>query len=216
MTFIKTTGIVTLGTALLVSGGLFLSNSATAQQQKASPATATVTADDSVAVEDWETFETPLQQSEESTNQNDTNTQSIPGIQNNSLQVIRLQQQIEDRMISCAQGAEQAQEEIIRLRSEENSLEAQRDALNDRIRGIDSSSPEGREQRNQLQNERNELQNGREQLRNAISQTRKSFNQSRSACRQEINALRSSQNEARNQLNRDFNDSLRINYTNNR
>ncbi|MBA3724290.1 MAG: hypothetical protein H0W89_05400 [Candidatus Levybacteria bacterium] len=212
MTFIKTTGIVTLGTALLVSGGVFFSNNATAQQQKASPANTTAVEDDSMAVEEWETFETPLQQSEKTTNQNDTTVQSIPGIQGNSLQVIRLQQQIEGRMIACAQGAERVQREVSTLQSEDDRLDIRREEINGQIRGIDTSTPEGQERRTRLQNERDNLQNERTQMRDAISQAKRAYNQARSTCRRDISALRTAQNEARNQLNREFNDSLNINY----
>jgi chromosome segregation ATPase len=214
MNILKTTGIVTLGAAMLISGGLYFNKGAIVERQEAAKAeTTTDTSIDANAEDNFEVFsDEPLRAEEESAPADDTYPQSIPGIQAASRDVIALQQQIEGRMITCIQNAQRAQGTVAGLRQQEDRLRAQREVLNDRIGDVDSSTPEGRALRDRLQNERNALNNQLSQIRDRNNTERRNFNQYRSACRRDVNQLRNAQNRAENAIRRQFNQDIRVDY----
>lgn len=213
MNILKTTGIVTLGATLLISGGLYFNKGAIVERQEAAKAQAsTDTAIDANEEENFEVFDEEPLKAEESAPADDTYPQSIPGIQAASRDVIALQQQIEGRMINCVQNAQRAQAVVSGLRQQEDRLRAQREAINDRIGDVDSSTPQGRELRDRLQNERSAINGQLSQVRDRSNTERRNFNQFRSACRRDINQLRNAQNRAENAIRRQFNQDIRVDY----
>lgn len=124
--------------------------------------------------------------------------------------VIAIQQQINTQMNACAQNAGQAQAAVNQLRAREAQLEAQREDLNARIRGIDSSTPAGRDARRQLQFQRDQLEDERSNVRRGISDIRRQFSDFRSDCRRRLNDLRSQKRRAESAQQRGFNDATNL------
>lgn len=209
----KIFGIIALVATLLVSGALYVTNTKSLQMQQASPAQGENETLDAESEESFEVFEEePLPAPSGETDE--VSTQSIGGIQATSRQIIAVQQQIEGRMIACVQDAQRAQSAVRSLRQQETALRAQREALNDRISQIETSTPAGRERRDQLRTEQERLDDRRDQVRDRINSVRRTFNDNRNGCRREVSRLRTAQNKLEAAISRQFNQDTNVRFSN--
>lgn len=140
----------------------------------------------------------------------ETRTPSAQALPALNQAAIGAQQQLFSQMQACLQNAAQAQQAANVLRSREAALDAQRDSLNERSRGIDTDTPAGRDARRQLEYQRDQVDVELRNTRRALSDLRRQFSDVRSDCRRRINDLRSARRNAENQMNRAFNDAFEL------
>lgn len=205
----KIAGFIILIAALLVSGVMYFKQNDTVQRQEATKAEAS---DDSLKVsdDDFDVFSEPPTQINEATP--DTSVQSIPSIQTGSRDIIAIQQQIEARMIQCVQLSQRARAQYFAVRQREADLRERRDALNSRFRAIDTSTPEGRAQRDRVRAERDGLNSQIRAVQDEGNAVRRSFNEARGACRRDVSRLRTQQSRAHAALNRQFNQDVNVRF----